>query len=50
MVIGDPAGVREQVTKRLAVSGADELMVVTNVWSHEARLHSYRLLAEAVSK
>jgi luciferase family oxidoreductase group 1 len=49
VVIGDPAGVREQVTKRLAVSGADELMVVTNVWSHEARLHSYRLLAEALS-
>jgi luciferase family oxidoreductase group 1 len=48
-VIGDPPSVREELTQRLARSGADELMVVTNVWSHEARLHSYRLLAEAFS-
>jgi luciferase family oxidoreductase group 1 len=48
-VVGDPPSVREQLTDRLTRSGADELMVVTNVWSHEARLHSYRLLAEAFS-
>jgi len=37
------------VEKRLTEAGADEVMVVTNVWSHEARLHSYRLLARAFS-
>jgi hypothetical protein len=26
-------------------AGADEAMVVTNIWSHEARLRSYELLA-----
>jgi luciferase family oxidoreductase group 1 len=49
VVIGDPAGVREQLEKRLSAAGADEIMVVTNIWSHEARLHSYRLVAEAFS-
>ncbi|HZE67603.1 MAG TPA: LLM class flavin-dependent oxidoreductase [Sporichthyaceae bacterium] len=49
VVIGDPRSVREQLERRLTESGADEIMVVTNVWSHEARLHSYRLLAKAFS-
>ena len=28
-------------------TGADELMIVSDVFDHEARLHSYRLIAEA---
>jgi luciferase family oxidoreductase group 1 len=49
VVIGDPASVRAQLEQRLAESNADEIMVVTNIWSHRARLRSYRLLAEAFS-
>jgi luciferase family oxidoreductase group 1 len=49
VVVGDPEEVREQLTKRMAESGADELMIVTNVWSHEARLRSYELVAQALA-
>ncbi len=46
VVVGDPATVRKELRARVEACGADELMVVTNVWSHEARLRSYELLAE----
>jgi luciferase family oxidoreductase group 1 len=46
VVVGDPATVRKELRERVDACGADEVMVVTNVWSHEARLRSYELLAE----
>jgi luciferase family oxidoreductase group 1 len=46
-VVGSPASVREEIERRAEAAGADEVMVVTNIWSHEARLRSYELLAEA---
>jgi alkanesulfonate monooxygenase SsuD/methylene tetrahydromethanopterin reductase-like flavin-dependent oxidoreductase (luciferase family) len=49
VVIGDPDQVREQLTRRMAESGAEELMILTNVWSHEARLRSYELVAQALA-
>jgi luciferase family oxidoreductase group 1 len=49
VVVGDPDLVREQLTKRMAESGADELMILTNVWSHQARLRSYELVAQALT-
>ncbi|MBA3741862.1 LLM class flavin-dependent oxidoreductase [Sporichthya sp.] len=46
-VTGRPKTVREEIERRVVAAGADEAMVVTNIWSHEARLRSYELLAAA---
>ncbi|WP_420465076.1 LLM class flavin-dependent oxidoreductase [Panacagrimonas sp.] len=46
-IVGSPQQVREQLLALQADAAADELMVVTNIWSHEKRLDSYRLLARA---
>lgn len=46
-VVGTPAQVREALDTLQRQTGADELMITTNVWSHEARLRSYELLADA---
>jgi len=47
VVIGDPAKVREGLEELRARTGADELMVTTNIHGHEARQRSYQLIAEA---
>ncbi|MEU4173848.1 LLM class flavin-dependent oxidoreductase [Streptomyces sp. NPDC026589] len=44
-VVGDPAGVRERLVAIVADSGADEVMALTMVWDHTARVRSYELLA-----
>jgi luciferase family oxidoreductase group 1 len=44
-VVGDPASVTAQLDDLIAATGADEVMVTTNVHSHEARLRSYELVA-----
>lgn len=44
-VVGGPETVRAEIDRRAKAAEADEVMVVTNVWSHEARLRSYELLA-----
>ncbi len=49
-IVGEPTTVAERVRALADWTGADEVMVVTNLHGHEARIHSYRLLAEAVSK
>ncbi|MGQ0844481.1 MAG: LLM class flavin-dependent oxidoreductase [Sporichthyaceae bacterium] len=46
-VVGDPGEVCKEIRERVEACGADEVMVVTNVWSHDARLRSYELLAQA---
>ena len=48
-VVGDPGQVRQQIEQMKAESRADEIMVVTNIFDHAARLRSYELLAEAFS-
>ena len=45
-VVGDPESVAIQLDELLARTGADELMVTTNVWDHGERLHSFELVAE----
>ena len=45
-VVGTPDSVRRKLETMQQETNADELMIVTNVWSHEARLRSYELLAE----
>ena len=44
-VVGTPARVREQLDALVAETRADELMIITAVHSHAARLRSYELLA-----
>jgi luciferase family oxidoreductase group 1 len=47
-VVGSPATIREGVESFAALTGADELMVVSNIYDHDARRRSYEILAEAV--
>lgn len=44
-VVGDPEGVWEQLDGLTAETGADELMVMTQVHDHAERLRSYELVA-----
>jgi luciferase family oxidoreductase group 1 len=46
-IVGDPQQVAAQIAAQADAAGADEVIVTTTVWSHELRLRSYRLLAEA---
>jgi luciferase family oxidoreductase group 1 len=47
--IGGPATVRRQTQEFIARTGADELIVTSQIYDPEARLRSYALLMEAVS-
>jgi alkanesulfonate monooxygenase SsuD/methylene tetrahydromethanopterin reductase-like flavin-dependent oxidoreductase (luciferase family) len=46
-IVGSPATVMARLTPLLEQSQADELMILTMVHDHAARLHSYDLLADA---
>ncbi len=46
-IVGDPQQVKAIIEEQAEAAGADEVIVTTTVWSHELRLRSYRLLAEA---
>jgi luciferase family oxidoreductase group 1 len=45
-IVGSDATVKEGLERLVAVTGADELIVVTDTWDHAARLESYRRLRE----
>lgn len=45
-VIGSPDTVRAGIDALIAETGADELMVVSDVYDHAARLRSLELIAE----
>jgi len=45
-VVGSPETVRRGLQELLDATGADELMVTTNVHAHADRVRSYELLAE----
>lgn len=47
LFVGSPATVRARLDPMIAESQADELMVITAVFDHEARKRSYSLLADA---
>jgi luciferase family oxidoreductase group 1 len=47
--VGSPQTVRRGVQEFLATTGVDELMVVSAIYDHAARLRSYALLAEIFS-
>ncbi|MCF2532333.1 LLM class flavin-dependent oxidoreductase [Yinghuangia soli] len=44
-VIGDAAGVRRGLAELVARTQVDELMVISNVHGHDARLRSYEIIA-----
>jgi luciferase family oxidoreductase group 1 len=46
-VLGSPASVRAQLAEVVAGYGADEAIIVTITYAHDARVRSYELLAEA---
>ena len=45
-VVGSPATVRAGVERFVELTGVDEVMVVSAIFDHEARLRSYEILAE----
>jgi luciferase family oxidoreductase group 1 len=47
LFVGSPATVMQKLQPLIAATQADELMVITPVYDHEARKTSYSLLAEA---
>ena len=47
LFVGSPATILARLTPLIAESQADEVMVVSAIYDHEARKRSYRLLAEA---
>jgi len=47
-IAGSPATVRAGVDALVAETKADELMILSDVYDHQARLRSYQLIAEAV--
>ena len=49
-VIGSKDSVREQLERFLAQTGADEFMMTTPIYDHQARLHSIKLLGELMNK
>ena len=48
-LIGAPATVATAIERMAADCGADEVMVVSNLYDHQARLRCYTLLAEALA-
>ncbi|MDO7883793.1 LLM class flavin-dependent oxidoreductase [Hymenobacter cheonanensis] len=46
--VGGPATLRQDLQEFLHETQADELMAVSNIFDQEARVHSYRLFAEAL--
>jgi luciferase family oxidoreductase group 1 len=47
LFVGSPATVRAKIAPLIAASEADEVMIVSAIFDHEARKRSYGLLAEA---
>ncbi|MET0875728.1 MAG: LLM class flavin-dependent oxidoreductase [Tardiphaga sp.] len=46
-IVGSPETVRAGIQALVAETGADELMIVSDVYDHQARLRSYELIARA---
>src|SRR6201988_1569775 len=47
LFVGSPATVMQKLQPMIAASQADELMIITAVYDHDARRKSYSLLADA---
>ncbi|GEN52198.1 LLM class flavin-dependent oxidoreductase [Halobacillus faecis] len=49
-IIGSKETVRDQLEKFQAETEADELMVISQIYDHSARLHSYEIVSEIMSE
>jgi luciferase family oxidoreductase group 1 len=49
-IVGSEARVKEDLERLVAVTGADEVIAVTDTWDHATRLESYRRLAEIAAR
>ena len=49
-IIGGPQGLREGLRALIAETGADELIVVSDIYDHTDRLRSFALIAEAMAE
>jgi len=49
-IVGSPETVRAQLDALIAETGADELMVVSDIYDHAKRLRSFKLIAEATGQ
>ena len=47
-IVGDPRTARARIEELVERAAADEVMVTTNVYDHNERLNSYKLLAEVL--
>jgi luciferase family oxidoreductase group 1 len=47
--IGPPETVERQTREFIARTGADELMITSQIWDHAKRLHSYEIAAAMIS-
>lgn len=50
VIVGSPQTVRERIETMVDQTQADEIMIMTMVYSHEARLRSYELIAQEFAK
>jgi luciferase family oxidoreductase group 1 len=48
-IVGSPATVRDGVVRFVELTRVDEVMVVSAIFDHEARLRSYEILSDVVS-
>ena len=48
-IVGSPATVRDGIAALVEETRADELMIVSDVFDHAARRHSYAIIADAAS-
>jgi luciferase family oxidoreductase group 1 len=49
-IVGGPDTVRRGIEQLVAETGADELMIVSDIYDHASRLHSYELIANVASQ
>jgi luciferase family oxidoreductase group 1 len=49
-IVGSESTVQAGVERLIAATGADEIIVVTDTWDHEARLESYRRVAQVAAR
>ncbi len=49
-IIGSESTVQAGLERLIAATGADEIIAVTDTWSHEARLESFRRLSSVASR
>ena len=49
-IVGSDSTVKAGVERLIAITGADEVIVVTDTWDHAARLDSYRRVANIAQR